>query len=158
MPPELQNPASSDTTGLQVMLDGAPIRLPNQRRSLAAIRAHLEILAMERQRILYSFRVDGARINLSAMLPTQRPFTKIEAETIDLGQVPLQLVKTAMLQSAEAREQVLTSVTLTVINNAEWARENWWNLIRVVKQPLVTLSLMPESSYGSNTAGASLLQ
>ena len=141
------------------MLDGTPIRLPNQRRSLAAIRAHLEILAMERQRILYSFRVDGARINLSAMLPTQRPFTKIEAETIDLGQVPLQLVKTAMLQSAEAREQVLAAVTLTVINNAEWARENWWNLIRVVKQPLVTLSLMPESAYGSsNTAGASLLQ
>src|SRR5438105_3691842 len=158
MHPDLHNHSSTDTSGLQILLDGAPISLPHQRHSLAAIRAHLEILAMERQRILYSFSVDGARINLSAMLPTQRSFTKVEAETIDLGQVPLQMVKTALLQSVEAREQVLTAVTLTLINNAEWAREHWWNLIRVVKQPLVTLSLMPDHAHGSNTAGASLLQ
>ena len=158
MRPKLHNPASTDTAGLHVILDGTPIRLPSQRHSLPAIRAHLEILAMERQRILYSFRVDGARINLCTMLPTQKHFTRVEAETIELGQVPLQLIKTALVQTAEAREQVLTAVTLTVINDAEWAREHWWNLIRVVKQPLVSLSLMPESAYGSNAAGASLLQ
>ena len=157
MHPELRNSASTGAD-LQVLLDGQPVILPAQRRSLASIRSYLEILAMEQQRVLFSFRVDGARVNLAAMLPTQKAFAKVEAETIDLAQVPLQLVKTAMVQSAEAREQVVAAITLVLINEPGWAREHWWNLLRVLKQPFLTLSLMPESAYGSNAAGASLMQ
>jgi hypothetical protein len=157
MHPELRNSASTGA-GLQVMLDGQPVVLPAQRQSLAAIRSYLELLAMEQQRVLFSFRVDGARINLAAMLPTQKRFAKIEAETIDLPQVPLQLVKTAMVQTAEARDQVVSAITLVLINEAGWAREYWWNLLRLLKQPFLTLSLMPESAYGSQAAGASLMQ
>ncbi len=140
------------------MLDGQPVVLPAQRRSLAAIRSYLETLALEQQRILFSFRVDGARVNLSAMLPTQAHFAKIEAETLDLAQVPLQLIKTAMVQTAEARTQIVSAVTLVLINNSAWAREHWWNLARVLNQPFLTLGLMPESSYGLNPGGASLVQ
>jgi hypothetical protein len=157
MHPELHNSASTGAE-LQVLLDGQPVVLPAQRRSLAAIRSYLETLALDQQRILFSFRVDGARVNLSAMLPTQTHFARIEAETIDLTQVPLQLIKTAMLQTAEARTQVLSAVTLVLINDSGWAREHWWNLVRVLNQPCLTLSLMPESAYVAQAGGASLMQ
>ena len=108
---ELQN-SSSTGAALQVMLDGQPVVVPSQRRSLAAIRSYLETLALEQQRILFSFRVDGARVNLSAMLPTQAQFAKVEAETLDLAQIPLQLIKTAMVQTKDARAQIVTAVSL----------------------------------------------
>jgi hypothetical protein len=157
MHPELQN-TSSTGADLQVLLDGLPVILPAQKRSLAAIRSYLELLALEQQRILFSFRVDGARINLSAMLPTQSRFAKVEAETLDLTQVPLQLIKTAMVQTSEAKSQIISAVTLVLINEPGWAREHWWNLVRVLNQPLLTLSLMPENAYSSTTNGTSLTQ
>lgn len=150
--------SSSTGAALTVTLDGQPLLLPPQRRSLAAIRCYLETLAMERQRLLFSFRVDGARVNLSAMLPTHACFAEIEAETIDLAQVPLQLIRTAMTQTAEAREKVVSTVALVLINDNPWAREHWWNLVRILKQPFMTLSLMPESSYSSTSGGPSLMQ
>src|SRR5260221_3182545 len=134
MQPELRD--SSTGADLTVMLDGRPVVLPPQRRSLAAIRSYLETLALEQQRILFSLRIDGARVNLSAMLPTQRSFERIEAETIDLAQVPLQLIKTAMVQTTEAKTQVLSAVTLVLINDNDWAREHWWNLARLLHLPL----------------------
>lgn len=157
MSPELHD---SPQTGadLTVILDGRPVVVPAQRRSLAAIRAYLETLALEQQRILFSFRVDGARVNLSAMLPTQTRFAKIEAETIDLAQVPLQLIRTAMLQTAEAKNQVVSAITLVLINQPGWAREHWWNLVRALTQPILTLSLIPECSCAVNPNGASLTQ
>lgn len=157
MHPEIRDSASTGAD-LTVTLDGHPVCLPAQRRSLAAIRCYLETLAMERQRLLFSFRVDGARINLSAMLPTHTRFTKVEAETIDLAQVPLQLVKTALTQTVEAAEKVQGAVSLVLINEAGWAREHWWNLVRVLKQPFMTLSLMPDSAYSSASGGPSLMQ
>ena len=156
MHPELDNSASTGAD-LVVMLDGQPVIVPSQRRSLAAIRSYLETLALEQQRLLFSLRIDGARINLSAMLPTHQ-FSKIEAETIDLAEVPHQLIKTALFQTAEARSQVLSAITLTIINSCDWAREHWWNLARVLHQPLLTLSLVPESAYSREAAGAPLLQ
>lgn len=157
MHPELRDPSSTGA-GLQVLLDGAPVILPDQRHSLPAIRAYLETLALEKQRILFSFRVDGARINLAAMLPTQKGFMKIEAETLDLTQVPLQLIKTAIVQTGEAKTQIVSAVTLVLINCPAWAREHWWNLVRMLNQPLLTLSLMPESAYGTAATGTSLSQ
>lgn len=147
--------AGADPT---VLLDGQPVMLPPERRSLAAIRCYLETLAMERQRLLFSFRIDGTRVNLSGRLPTHAPFAKVEAETIDLEQVPLQLIKTATSQTVEAQEKVCSTVTLVLINDNAWAREHWWNLVRLLKQPFMTLSLMPESSYAATAGGASLLQ
>jgi len=157
MSPELHD---SPQTGadLTVTLDGLLVVVPAERRSLAAIRAYVETLALGQQRILFSFRVDGARVNLSAMLPTQTRFAKIEAETIDLAQVPVQLIKTARLQTAEAKNQVVCAITLVLINQPGWAREHWWTLVRVLTQPILTLSLIPECSCAVNPSGASLTQ
>ena len=154
---ELRDSASTGAD-LKVLLDGQPVLIPAQRRSIAAIRAYLEILALEQQRILFSFRVDGARVTLAAMLPTQSRFNRIEAETLDLTQVPLQLIKTAMVQTAEAKTQILSAVTLVLINEPGWAREHWWSLVRVLNQPLLTLGLMPENAYGPKDNGTSLAQ
>src|SRR4051794_39707746 len=136
MSPDLHDSPSTGAD-LTITLDGRPVVLPEQRRSLAGIRAYLEMLALQQQRILFSFRVDGARVNVGAMLPTQTRFEKIEAETIDLEQVPLQLIKTAMFQTAEAKTQVTAAITLTLINRAGWAREHWWNLVRALNQPIL---------------------
>lgn len=157
MHPELRDSAST-RADLQVILDGKPVVIPAKRRSLAAIRCYLETLALNQERILFSFRVDGARINLSAMLPTQSQFTKIEAETIDLTEIPLQLIKTAMLQASEAKAQILSAVTLILINDIALAQEHCWNLVRVLNQPMLTLSLIPQDAYKGNPGGASLAQ
>ena len=157
MHPDLRD-SSSTGADVTVMLDGRPVPLPPQRRTLAAIRAYLETLALEQQRILFSLRVDGTRINLSATMPSQRAFERVDAETIDLAEVPLKLISTAMVQATEARTQVASAVTLVLINEPGWAREHWWSLARLLHQPLLTLSLMPESSYCSESAGASLVQ
>src|SRR6516164_2585023 len=157
MHPELHHSASTGAD-VVVTLDGRPVAIPPQRRSLAAIRSYVETLALEQQRILFSLRVDGARINLSAMLPTHGNFAKVEAQTIDLSEMPLQLLRTAMVQAAAAKTQVLSAITLVLINQASWAREHWWNLIRALNQPIRTLSLIPECSQHTSSGGASMMQ
>jgi hypothetical protein len=150
--------ASSSTPEVEVLLDGLPVQLPKTRRSLAAIRSYLETLAMEQQRFLFAMTIDGKSIDLSKPQP---PFTnvgRIEAETMDLEQMPLQLVRTAMAQAAQVRAQVQSSVTRVLINDSENARELWWAQARDLKLPLLTLCLMPESACGPSNGRASLMQ
>ncbi|HEX4341798.1 MAG TPA: hypothetical protein VH255_00305 [Verrucomicrobiae bacterium] len=137
---------------IQVMLDGLPIGIPAGRRSLAAIRSYLETLAMEHQRILCTFNVDSAPANASQLGGT---FYRIEAATVDLDNMPLQVLQTALLQTAEARARVESAITVVLINEGNAAREFWWDLAQVLKLPLVTLSLLPESMCGSSSGVAS---
>lgn len=131
---------------LRVVLDGQPVGLPAERRSLAGIRSYLETLALERQRILCSFSVDGQPAHL-AQAP-RKTFAFVAGETMELENVPLQLVRLALQQTADAREQVQSTVVLVLINDGCVARECWWNLARELKQPLLTLSLLPDDSCG----------
>jgi hypothetical protein len=140
------------------MLDGLPVEIPAGRRSLASIRSYLETLAMERQRILCSFSVDGERANLNQTLATQKKFSRVAAETIDLDDLPLQLIQTALEQTAAARERVESAITLVLINEGRLAREFWWDLAQALKAPLLTLSLLPETICGPANGRASLVQ
>jgi hypothetical protein len=130
----------------QVLLDGQPLEIPANRRSLAAIRSYLAILAMEQQRILRSLTVDGEPANLTQPLTNHSNFTCIEAETLDLAQLPLQLIKTAIQQVACARSELNSAVVLVLINDGKLAREFWWNLAVQLKEPLLTMSLLPETA------------
>ncbi len=150
--------SSSTGAHLQVVLDGLPVCLPPERRTLAAIRSYLETLALERQRILYSFRVDGKPASLAEPLMTRKPFARVDARSVDPAQMPLQLVRTALHQTAQAQAQVQAAVPLMMINDAELNSEYWWNLAQDLKQPLLTLSLLPETLCSSNNGGASLNQ
>ena len=154
---DLRN-SSSANASVEVTLDGSPVALPPQRRSLALIRTYLETLAMQQQRILCSFALDGEQLRLAEPVPVQKPFVRIEATTVDLAQMPLQLLRTAMLQTADIKAKVSAAVTLVVINDPARAREHWWNLAQALAQPLLSLSLIPEPRANSATAGASMLQ
>jgi hypothetical protein len=150
--------SSSKGAHPQILLDGKPIELPPQRRSLASIRCYLESKALEQQRILCSLRVDGRPVSLAEPLQTHKPFAKVEGQTIDLEQMPLQLVNIARRQSLQARLHVEEAVARVLINDSRQAREHWWNLAQDLKQPLLALSLMPETSCAAAQGSASLSQ
>lgn len=143
---------------IEVTLDGLRVDLPPQRRTLNAIRSYLETMAMKHQRIVCSFIVDGRRTNLDQPLFNAKKFSKVEAESIDLDQMPLQLIKTALQQTAQARQAVLSAAVQVLINDGVMARECWWNLTKDLKAPLLTLSLLPETICGPANGRASLLQ
>src|SRR6266404_3420471 len=109
----------------EVILDGEPVSLPALRCSVASIRAYLERKTLENNRILCAFYVDGRALWSGESLQQVKTFARIEAKSIDLAQVPLQLLTTARAQTLQARERIATAVTRVLINNSRHAREYW---------------------------------
>jgi hypothetical protein len=130
---------------IQVTLDGETVGLPAGRNSLNAIRAYLETLALAGQRVLSVFSVDGGLVNLALPLIDCGTFCRVEAETISLEELPLLLLTTAGQQVDRARASVEAALTLVLINNSSTARELWWKVACQLKEPVLTLSLMPEN-------------
>ena len=153
-------PCDSSAPGgqIEVMLDGQPVGLPPQRRSLAAIRSYLEGMALEQQRILWSFCVDGEVATSAGLLAVPGQFARVTGQTIGLEQMPLQLVESAIQQTARAHQEVQSAVAHVMINEASRSHELWWNLSRGLKQPLLTLSLLPETIFKCASGSASLMQ
>ena len=143
---------------IEVLLDGLPIQVPAERQSLIAIRSYLETLALEQQRIVCAFSVDGERANLGHPLANRKTFRRVEAKTIQLDQMPLQFLETALQQTAHAREQVASAVTLVLVNEGCVTREFWWSFTHELKAPLLTLSLLPDDICGPANGRASLTQ
>jgi hypothetical protein len=145
---------------VEVRLDGLPVELPSERRSFGAIRSYLELLALQQQRILCSLFVDGEPVNLTQPLAGFKPFARVEGETMGLNEVPAQLIKAALQQAVQAREQVQSAVALVLINDTQRGRELWWGLSSALKEPLLTLSLLPETVCSPEPASgcASLMQ
>ena len=143
---------------IDVLLDGLPIQVPPERRSLAAIRSYLEALALQHQRIVCAFSVDGERANLGHPLAGRKTFRRVDAKTIQLDQMPLQFLETALQQTAHARERVASAVTLVLVNDGCVAREFWWSLTHELKAPLLTLCLLPDDICGPANGRASLTQ
>lgn len=138
-----------------VKLDGVVVDVPAERRSFAAIRSHLEALALKNQRILCALCVDGETVNLLEPRPGTRPFSSIEGETMGLSQVPAQLVSAALQQTTNVRSQVQAAVELMLINDSRHSRELWWSLAITLKEPLLTLSLLPENIFFPANGSAS---
>ncbi|MGB7749025.1 MAG: hypothetical protein WBN75_17240 [Verrucomicrobiia bacterium] len=130
---------------VEITLDGLPVGLPSGHRSLNAIRCLLETLALERQRILCSLNVDGQPVNLALPWLDQTAFGRVEAGTVALEETALLLLKKAFQQTDFAKECVETALTLVLINDGKVAREVWWNLASALKEPVITLSLLPEN-------------
>jgi hypothetical protein len=143
---------------IQIILDGLPVVPPGEYRSLPAIRCYLETLALEKQRVLCSLNVDDEQVNLALPLVNIRRFRRVEAGTIALEENSLLLLKTALQQTDQMREYVETAVTLVLINEVSVARELWWNLARQLKEPVLTLSLLPDDACGPANGRASLTQ
>ncbi|MFM2083041.1 MAG: hypothetical protein RL380_1732 [Verrucomicrobiota bacterium] len=155
MQPSLHGAPSITQGELVVTLDGLPIEIPANRRSLTAIRAWLETTAMERQRVLCAFCVDGQ----PAQLPSSAAgFARVDAESVCLDEMPLQLLKTARQQISLAREHVQSAVAVVLINDGAQAQEYWWKLAQELREPLLTLALMPDQAGGYANGAASPAQ
>jgi hypothetical protein len=140
-----------------ISLDGIPVELLAEHRSLNSIRCQLETIALEKQRVLCALNVDGRAASLALPL-THRGFSRVDAESIALDESELLVLKTALQQAQHARECVETVLTLVLINNRSVARELWWNLARQLKEPILTLSLLPDHLCGPANGGAPLKQ
>ncbi len=145
-------------SAVQVKLDGIPVQIPAERRSLRSICALLESVALHQERILCSVVVDGESINLTEAPNRIKSFTSIEAETMSLNEVPTQLVTAALQQTASLRERTQSVLERVLINEDKHACELWWELSFALKEPILTLSLLPEGICGSGAGQASFAQ
>ena len=144
---------------VEVKLDGANVLVPAERRSLDGIVAYLDFLALQQQRILCLLCVDGEAVNLTHGGGRRfSSFSQIEAETMSLAEVPHQLIKAALQQTVTARTRVQAAIELVLINSAARSYELWWSLSVSLKEPLLTLSLIPETICGPENGRASLSQ
>jgi hypothetical protein len=75
-----------------------------------------------------------------------------------LSDVPSQLIKAALMQTISLRERVQSAVSLVLINERKQAHALWWGLSLALKEPLLTLSLLPENAYATSEGQASLAQ
>ena len=151
-------PTRPTTESFEILLDGCPVKLPGDRRSLSGIRTYLETLALENERVLCALSVDGRPAKYVQSPRENFSFTRIEARTVALTEMPLRMSETALPATAQARAAVESAITLVLINDSAMARELWWDLARKLKEPLLTLSLLPETIYQPAPGGASLLQ
>jgi len=152
-----EQPTHPAADTVEVLLDGQPVNLPTERRSLSGIRTYLEALALENERVLCHFNVDGRPAKFS-QLAAKHSFARIEGRTVGLTEMPLRMLETALQETAQARAAVAVAVTVVLINDGAVARELWWDLARKLKEPLLTLSLLPETIYQPGPGCASLLQ
>jgi hypothetical protein len=143
---------------VEITLDGLPVELPPGWRSLNAIRCQLESLALGRHRILYFITVDGQPVNLALPLLHRGAISRIEAGTVALAETPLLLLRRALQQTDLARECAEIALTLVLINDGAVAHEVWWNLATILKEPVITLSLLPENTCEPFDNRASLVQ
>lgn len=153
-----KQPIRPTSETLEVLLDGRPVKLPAERRSLSGIRTYLETIALESERVLCTFSVDGRPAKNSPVPQEKFTFSRIEARTVGLADMPLRMLETALQETVQARATVETAVTVVLINDGAVARELWWDLARKLKEPLLTLSLLPETIYQPVAGCASLLQ
>lgn len=143
---------------LEVLLDGQPVKLPPERSCLSAIRTYLETLALEKDRILCTFHVDGQPVKSARPDRETITFTRVEGLTVGLTDIPLRMLESALRETTQARTAAESAVTQVLINEGPQARELWWDLARKLKDPLLTLSLLPDSFYPAAVGCASLLQ
>lgn len=150
--------SNSTHAQVEVLLDGLPVRIPFQRRSLSGICAHVDSVALGRQRVLTSLHVDGEPVDLAQPLPPSQQFASVEYKSINLEQLPLHLVEAALDQIKHAREQIHAAVVYLLLNDGCAATEFCWQLARRLKAPVLTLSLLPNTICGAPDGGASLTQ
>jgi hypothetical protein len=130
----------------EIFLDGVRVAAPHNRRSLAAVGAWLEALALRQGRVICAFRVDGEPVGPRGASHRAGDFRRIEAETTGLEEMPLQVLATALEQTNRLLAQAEAALAQMCINEGAGARELWWRLAAELKLPLVTLSLLPRTA------------
>jgi hypothetical protein len=140
---------------IEVLLDGVPVGLPADRRSLSAIRCHLETIALRQQRVLCSLQVASSLVPGAQSSTNGRGIFRVEARTMELGNRAMLILDMALAQSARVLRRVTNAITLVLINDLRSARELWWDLAKELKEPVLTLSLLPDNVCGPSHGQAS---
>jgi hypothetical protein len=146
------------TNTVSVMLDGEPIRIPSERRSINAIRAYLEAVALANQRAIFSFSVNGQPANVANAVGQNCSTVVVSAESVDLTEIPLRLIDTALRQTTKVKQEVTSAISIVLINGGAPAQELWWEITHKLREPLLTITLLPESFFGPPSGAASPLQ
>ena len=149
---------SSVRADVQVLLDDQPIALPKGSRSLPAIRSYVETLALQQQRVLYAFSIDGVPAASEAADWNQTSFCRIAAKSFSLEEMPVWLIEKALQQTNQAEARLQSAISLVLINEGHMACQFWWTLARDLKQPLLTLTLIPDQACGYPCSGAPVSQ
>ena len=154
----LTNQTTANQT-FEVTLDGQIIEMPPAINTLSAIRAYWERIALERQRVLMSIRVDGfSAAKARRTGENGSSFRHVDAETSELTGRASQILGTVLEQIEDARKVTESAITNVLINEGPVAREIWWELVPKLKQPLMVLSMMPEETGWQIEGCASLRQ
>lgn len=126
-------------------MDGQPVELSStQGRSLRAIRAHLEAIALKKHRVLFSLTVNGAPVSLVDSMSPFKTFQKVVARTIGFNQLSFQLVGVAADQVNSLHDRVERLALQVMINDWPKAEAMWWDLLPDLKDPLLTMTFIPQ--------------
>jgi hypothetical protein len=150
--------SSTAQSEVEIMLDGVPLKVPAERRSLNAIRSYLDTLALSQQRVLCCFLVDGHQVNRSGPHEELTDFARIEGQTMDLECLPFEMIKMALQQTIRAQDTLTSVIEKVLINDGCVARELWWNLARHLNEPLISLSFINQPGGPQAEGGASIAQ
>ena len=152
-----EQPSRSALKTMEVLLDGRGAIACTERRSLSAIRTYLETLALENERILCTFSVDGRPANIPQTHLERFAFYRIEGQTMGLTDMPLRMLRPPLGKPpSPRRDRNRCHRGLDQQRAVAW--ELWWDMARKLKEPLLTLSLLPENIYQPVVGCASLLQ
>jgi hypothetical protein len=145
---DVQSPANKQPAipRVQVTMDGQPIEVSlMQGKSLQAIRTRLEIMALKRNRVLFSLAVNGVPVSLGESMSPFKTFHKVVARTISFNQLSFQLIGVAADQVNTLHERVQRMSLQVMINEWHKAEEMWWDLMPDLKDPLLTLTFVPQA-------------
>jgi hypothetical protein len=115
-------------------------------------------MALQQQRVLCSIHVAGWAISGAARSAESAALLRVEASTMELGDRTSLILNMALEQSGRVMRRVTKAIALVLINEAKVARELWWSLAKELKEPVLTLSLLPDNVCGPSHGQASFTQ
>ena len=140
---------------IEITLDDEPVSFGWARRmSLAAIRCHLEMLALRRSRVLVSLLLDGALVDLTQTSRALVEAQQIVAATVGLNELGLRLSTAAHEELTVLRAHVEQTALLVLINTRRKAQQLWWELVPALKSPLLSLAFLLQMYPVANVEAA----
>ncbi|HEY1171411.1 MAG TPA: hypothetical protein VGH19_08595 [Verrucomicrobiae bacterium] len=134
----------------QVTLDGEVVALPvEERKSLRSIKCALEGMALQRERVLISMVVDGVPVSLQSTLKEKIDFRFVAGRTVSIDFLGLELLVAARRQVLDLIDRSRLNALQVLINPPTISRKLWQEMQPDLREPLLTLSFMPEIGLAS---------
>lgn len=132
-------------TALQVTMDGQPLQLPEWlSSSLSSIRTYLECVAMKSDRVLWTLRVDGVKLDLTdSSFPTDC-FRVVRANTISYDELSQRLISAGQLKVHELLDLTANASLTLLINDDQYAHQLWADWEPQLREPLFSLRALDE--------------